>query len=1365
MMSPNRWKTISPSQVAWESEALQFLREVLPDQDPYRAWSNFEFHADDGTINEVDVLVLTPMGFFLVEIKSRPGELAGDAYTWTWRHDGRVHTDDSPLLLANRKARKLASLLKRQKSFRKGPACPHLEAVVFCSAAGLRCRLPEEARRSVFLRDGILAALVNRTGVASDRAPQHRHGDATARALLQAMQDVGIKETLRSRRGGDYQLERLFSDSPTGLFQDWIARHVSLPKTSRVVRIYPAAAHSTSEERATLQRYCQREFNVLQDLLHPGIALAESFTIHELGPAIVFRWPPEAQRLDHFLAERGDRVQVTTRIEWLRQLTEALKYAHERKVIHRALSPQSVLVLNPDAEVPRLQIFNWQLHRRSGSTTTHGGSRITATLHAEQLVEDASAVYLAPEAQQGLDEDHPAQDIFSLGALAYYLFTGKPPGATPIEVSQRVATEDGLDLARVVDAPGDALRSLIRSSTHPDRLMRPESAADLLHRLTEVEDELTTPDAEARQNPLEARKGDRLPGGFEVVERLGQGSTAVALLVSFQGQEFVLKIANKPEHNDRLKAEFAALQKLEHPGIVHVHREVTLHHLQGFLMERAGHQTLAKRIRDDGRLNVDFLERFGTDLIEAVGALEAAGVAHRDIKPENIGIRERGKQSELHLILFDFSLTSTSVENVRCGTPQYLDPFLIARKPPRWDLAAERYAVAMTLYEMATGDFPQWGDGGSSPALLACEANLFPERFEPALREPLVAFFERAFRRDPKQRFDNAAQMLAQWRAIFAAADRSVRGESTADPAARLALIEGAALNTQLVELALSTRAANALDKLNAVTVRDLLRISLWRLNRLRGVGKQTIREIGDLHVALRKRFPEIQPLADPQTEGAGEGLAAEPEVPNLDFVAQQVRATGGRSRGESDRLMLHSLLGFPTEGVPVPLTWPSQTEVARALKVSRQRVGQAVAGGRERWRRFKSITELREVVVEFLGANGGAMTVREIADALLAARGSVQIEPERGRTALAVARAVIETELGMQEPRFVECRSDGRVLIATSHALGDYGFRLGSEADAMALLDPLAPPARVVEGLRRLPVPAGAAPMSDARIVKLSVGASRRSALSSRLEIYPRGLDPARAVQLAAGALLGTHDLSDEEVRQRVASRYPEAAPLPPRPELDRLLEGAGTKLKWDSSVREGKGGFRQERADRITLSTGTPSRTSPTPTSTRPPAPAEDEVLLGARDFQARLRRSMEQRGYLVLVTEPADYLGVEERLRTVFQPSVVDLDASMIERLKAACAARSVRWEKVLSADGAEAGSRDWRNLQLLVEQALGEVEQEVLGRDGCVLMTNVGLLARYGRLNFLSQLQNAVLLASSGSRTLWVLVPSNRQTLLP
>ena len=133
-------------------------------------------------------------------------------------------------------------------------------------------------------------------------------------------------------------------------------------------------------------------------------------------------------------------------------------------------------------------------------------------------------------------------------------------------------------------------------------------------------------------------------------------------------------------------------------------------------MDRAGTETLASRIRSDGRLHIDLLERFGIDLLEVVAELEKTGVAHKDIKPENIGIRSRGKSDELHLVLFDFSLTTAPADNIRCGTPPYLDPFLLDRSRGRWDLAAERFSTAVTLFEMATGSLPQWGDGVSAPA-------------------------------------------------------------------------------------------------------------------------------------------------------------------------------------------------------------------------------------------------------------------------------------------------------------------------------------------------------------------------------------------------------------------------------------------------------------------------------------------------------------------------------------------------------------------------------------------------------------------------------------------------------------------------
>lgn len=67
-LSAARWRPITESSFAWEQDALDFVRERLPDQEPFQAWSNFEFIADDGSVNEVDLLVLAPSGFFLIEI-------------------------------------------------------------------------------------------------------------------------------------------------------------------------------------------------------------------------------------------------------------------------------------------------------------------------------------------------------------------------------------------------------------------------------------------------------------------------------------------------------------------------------------------------------------------------------------------------------------------------------------------------------------------------------------------------------------------------------------------------------------------------------------------------------------------------------------------------------------------------------------------------------------------------------------------------------------------------------------------------------------------------------------------------------------------------------------------------------------------------------------------------------------------------------------------------------------------------------------------------------------------------------------------------------------------------------------------------
>jgi len=86
-LGKDRWHAISPSAYEWEREALDFIRNRLPDTDPYRAWANFEFVTPQGAIYEVDILVFTKNGLFFVEVKSRPGRVRGDANTWKREKD------------------------------------------------------------------------------------------------------------------------------------------------------------------------------------------------------------------------------------------------------------------------------------------------------------------------------------------------------------------------------------------------------------------------------------------------------------------------------------------------------------------------------------------------------------------------------------------------------------------------------------------------------------------------------------------------------------------------------------------------------------------------------------------------------------------------------------------------------------------------------------------------------------------------------------------------------------------------------------------------------------------------------------------------------------------------------------------------------------------------------------------------------------------------------------------------------------------------------------------------------------------------------------------------------------------------------
>ena len=662
---------------------------------------------------------------------------------------------------------------------------------------------------------------------------------------------------------------------------------------------------------------------------------------------------------------------------------------------------------------------------------------------------------------------------------------------------------------------------------------------------------------------------------------LGQGATAFALLVKRNGEECVLKIARTEEDNDRLRQEAEVLKKLRSDFIVDLEEVVELRGRVTLVLESAGDRTLAQWLREEGPLSFDLLQRFGTNLLEALASLERRGIPHRDIKPANIGVVSPQKK-KLQLVLFDFSLSRAPADNIHVGTGPYLDPFLSCREPARWDQAAERYSAAVTLYEMATAQLPQWGDGQSDPAVTDAVLNLAAEQFPDIARDQLIEFFERALHRDPKKRFDNAEEMKDAWKLVFDEAEQQTITTATGEEVNVEEEIKKATPETLLAVLGLSARAINALDRVNVLKVSDLLSYPLGDIHTMRGVGHKTRREIVGVVDELRMRLPEFRAAAKFE-ETKIDREVDEGDLADLTLDELHARVMGRKPAGRSEGQwrIRTTLLGLNPERPTQAGNWPSQRDVAGWLKLTSGRIGQVVMADRKRWTKDAALTCLRQDVLSQLHSSGGVMTARELAEWLRISRKTDMRDEEALRLASAIGRVAVETEQGLADPRFLLRRSGNRVLVACSPDLASYAGRLGEEADKIAAEDPLPPRIRISNRLAAVAppreFPQGCSQPTPERLVHLAAAASETAAVSTRQELYPRGMSAERALRLGIGAITGlglekgegqTLRFTAEDVRRRIVSRYPEVERIPDHPELDELLEKVGFDAKWNAKA-----------------------------------------------------------------------------------------------------------------------------------------------------------------------------------------------------
>ncbi|MFN2397032.1 MAG: protein kinase [Gemmatimonadaceae bacterium] len=274
---------------------------------------------------------------------------------------------------------------------------------------------------------------------------------------------IQIRDQLQATLGTAYTLERELGGG--GMSRVFIAVEGSLGRRVVVKVLSPDLSAGVSLDRF------RREIQVAAQLQHPHIIPV--LTTGETNGLPFYTMPfVEGESLRTQLARRGE-LSVTETVRILRDVLEALAYAHRHNVVHRDIKPENILVADNAALVTDF-----------GVAKALSVAAVNGPLTSVGLVLGTTA-YMSPEQAVGDPAvDHRA-DLYSVGVLAYELLTGQPPfaGRSLQAVLAAHATEiPELITARRPSVP-PVLASIVMRLLEKRPADRPQSAEEVLAQL------------------------------------------------------------------------------------------------------------------------------------------------------------------------------------------------------------------------------------------------------------------------------------------------------------------------------------------------------------------------------------------------------------------------------------------------------------------------------------------------------------------------------------------------------------------------------------------------------------------------------------------------------------------------------------------------------------------------------------------------------------------------------------------------------------------------------------------------------------------------------------------------------------------
>ncbi len=463
----------------------------------------------------------------------------------------------------------------------------------------------------------------------------------------------------------------------------------------------------------------------VQALGHPTI-----LKLHEVIKAsdkvLLLYEPFDGETLSSLLA--AERLPVTTSLNLIMQLAEALSTAHKLGVTHQWVSPRTILI----DEQGRIKLVGIGLRD------------VLADRDA------TSQAYMSPEVRDD-GVIGPASDVYSLGLLAVTLLDAQMPvsWADQPEVEPETITWPE-DVEQAV--PGSTRRVLIRALAN-EPLKRPSTA------------ELAAALSSAGLAP-----GQILADRYEILGELGRGGMSRVYQArdrAFPDEEVAIKTLLTPalgrsDDEERLMREVQICRKISHPHVVRVHDYGRFPGGIFVTMELLDGPGLDQMIKHEAPLPVARAREILKGIAAALSEAHRLKIIHRDLKPSNvILVDDRVKVLDFGIArMGDASSTSNLTRTGEVvGSPLFMAPEQIQGQPVAG--TCDLYALGVIAYTLLTGREPFLADNTTAIVLKHLHEPPPDARDQrPELPEEWAELITKLLAKNPADRYQSADELL-----------------------------------------------------------------------------------------------------------------------------------------------------------------------------------------------------------------------------------------------------------------------------------------------------------------------------------------------------------------------------------------------------------------------------------------------------------------------------------------------------------------------------------------------------------------------------------------------------------------------------